>query len=118
MLGKYKLPFSCCESFLKFAGAADPTSLVFKQMVGSRDTVTKRSQEIHQSLLKPRLVQAVHNSPFWSLLADESTDSATMEQLGVYVRYLDIERGKLYEDFLEMKQIQRHPTALSVCCKF
>ena len=114
VLGKYKLPFSCCEKFLKFAGAADPTSLVFKQMAGSRDTVTKRSQEIHQSLLKPRLVQAVHNSPFWSLLADESTDSATMEQLGVYVRYLDIETGKLCEDFLEMKQIQGHPTAQNI----
>ena len=114
VLGKYKLPFSCCESFLGFARAADPTSLVFKQMAGSRDTVTKRSQEIHQSLLKPHLVQAIHNSLFWSLLAEESADSATMEQLGVYVRYLDIEKGKLCEDFLEMNHIQGHSTAQSV----
>ena len=40
VLGKHKLPYSCCESFIEFARAADPTSLVFKRMAGSGDTIT------------------------------------------------------------------------------
>ena len=80
VLGKHKLPYSCCESFIEFARAADPSSSVFKLMAGSRDTVTRRSQEMHQSILKPNTIHAIHKSPFWSLMADESTDSATMEQ--------------------------------------
>ena len=47
-------------------------------------------------------------------MADESTDSATMEQLGVYVRYVDVDKGKLCEDFLEMKRIDGHPTAQNI----
>ena len=37
VLGKHKLPYSCCESFIEFARAADPSSSVFKLMAGSRD---------------------------------------------------------------------------------
>ena len=114
VLGKHKLPYSCCESFIEFARAADPTSSVFKMIAGSRDTITRRSREIHQSILKPHIIQGVQKSPFWSLMADESTDSATMEQLGVYVRYVDVDKGKLCEDFLEMKRIEGHPTAQNI----
>ena len=83
-------------------------------IAGSRDTITRRSREIHQSILKPHIIQGVQKSPFWSLMADESTDSATMEQLGVYVRYVDVDKGKLCEDFLEMKRIDGHPTAQNI----
>ena len=72
------------------------------------------TQEIHQAVLWPRLVQSVHKSPFWSVIADESTDSATMEQLGVYVCYLDLDQGKLAEDFLEMKQVVGHSNATNI----
>ena len=37
-------------------------------------------------------------------MVDECTDSATMEQLGVYVRYIDIKKYKLSEQFLEIVQ--------------
>ena len=47
-------------------------------------------------------------------MADESTDSATMEQLGVYVRYVDVEKGKLCEGFLEMKRVEGHLTAQNI----
>ena len=43
VLGKHKLPYSCCESFIEFARAADPTSSVFKMMAGSGDTIMKHS---------------------------------------------------------------------------
>lgn len=57
--------------------------------------MTKRTQEIHRAVLRPLLLEAVNGSPFWSVVVDESTDSATMEQLGVYIRYLDLENGRL-----------------------
>ena len=114
VIAKHKMAFSSCHAFLEFARIGDPNSVVFSRMAGSRDTITKRTQEIHQVVLRPRLVQSVHKSPFWSVIADESTDSATMEQLGVYVRYLDLDQGKLAEDFLEMKQVVGHPNATNI----
>lgn len=113
-IAKYKMPFSSCRAFLEFARAADPNSSVLMNMVGSRETITKRTQEIHQVVLRPSVVQAVCASPFWSLMADESTDSATMEQLGVYVRYIDLEKDQILENFLEMKCVTGHPTAENI----
>jgi hypothetical protein len=37
-----------------------------------------------------------------------------MEQLGVYVSYLDLDQGKLAEDFLEMKRVVGHPDAANI----
>ena len=88
VISKQKMPFSSCEAFMEFARSADPASTVFSRMPCSRDTVTKRTQEIHQKVLKPTLL------PFWTLIGDESTDTATHEQLGLYVRYIDVEEGK------------------------
>ena len=50
---------------------------------------------------------------FGQNMADESTDSTTMEQLGVYVRYIDVEKSNLCEEFLEMKQVG-HPPAQNI----
>ena len=47
-------------------------------------------------------VQSVKSSPYWLVVADESTDSATQEQLGLYVRY---------KIFFQMKRITGHPNA-------
>ena len=85
VIAKLKMPFSSCHAFVEFARAADPNSSVFSRMARGRDTITRRTQEMHKSLLKPSLVNCVRKSPFWSLVADESADSATMEQLGIYV---------------------------------
>ena len=61
VLGKDKLPYSCCESFIEFARAADPASPVFKLMAGSRDTTVRRHpREMHQSILKPNTIHAIH----------------------------------------------------------
>lgn len=94
-IAKHKMPFSSCGAFLEFARAADPNSSVLRNMVGSRETIAKRTQEIYQIVLRPHIVHAVNASPFWSIMADESTDSATMEQLGIYVRYIDLDSGGL-----------------------
>ena len=114
VIGKHKMPFSSCDAFLEFARNCDPNSFVFKRMAGSRDTVTRRSQEIHQKVLRPNVIKGVKNSPFWSIMADESTDSATKEQLGVYVRYIDLEDCKISENFLEMKRVTGHPDAKNI----
>ena len=66
-LGKHKLPYSCCESFIEFARAADPISSVFKLMAGSRDTVTRCSREMHQSILKPNTIHAIHFGHAWQM---------------------------------------------------
>ena len=60
VIGKHKMPFSSCNAFLEFAKCADPNSSVFTGMAGSRDTVTRRSQEIHQALLRPNVVNPLH----------------------------------------------------------
>ena len=114
VIAKSKMPFSSCHAFVEFARAADPNSVVFSRMPGGRDTITRRTQDIHKAILKPSVVSCVHNSPFWSLVADESTDSATKEQLSVYVRYFDLDQGKLVEEFLEMKQVIGHPDANNI----
>ena len=62
---------------MEFARAADP---VFKIMAGSRDTITKTTQELHEVVLT-----CYNKFPFWSFMVDKSTDSATKEQLGVNV---------------------------------
>ena len=111
VISKHKMPFSSCEASMEFARSADPNSSVFSKMPCSRDTITKRTQEIHKKVLKPSLVQNVKDSPFWTLIADESTDTATQEQLGLYVRYVDLQKEKTVEEFLEMKRIIGHPTA-------
>ena len=79
VIAKHKMPFGSCDAFLEFARVADPNSVLFCRMARSRDTITRRTQEIHQAVLRPNIVKVVNESPFWSIMADESTDSATME---------------------------------------
>ena len=114
VIAKCKMPFSSCHAFVKFARAAAPNSVVFSRMPGGRDTITRRTQEIHKAILKLSVVNCVRNSPFWSVVADESTYSATKEQLGVYIRYFDLDQVKLVEEFLEMKQVIGHPDANNI----
>ena len=108
VISKHKMPFTSCEAFMEFAKSADPASV---KMPCTRDTITKRTQEIHQKVLKPTLPKRVRDSTFWTLIADESTDTATQEQLGLYVQYIALEEGKIMEEFLELKPVIGHPTA-------
>ena len=111
VIGKHKMPFSSCKSFPEFAKCADPNSVIFSRMPASRVTIMKRTQQLHQKVLKPSVVHGVKKMPYWALIADESLDSATQEQLSLCVRYINLEEQKIEEQFLEMKRINGHPNA-------
>ena len=80
-------------------------------MCSSRETITRRTRDIHHNVLWPELIEELNNALFWGLIIDESTDSSTKEQMGLYVRYVSLEQRCILESFLEMKQISGHPTA-------
>ena len=48
------MPFSSCEAFTAFARAADPESMVFKDMAGSHNTIAK-TVELYQKVLIPEV---------------------------------------------------------------
>ena len=66
VLGKHKMPFSSCSAFIEFARFADPNSVVFSRMPAGRYTITRRTQDLHQQVLKPAVVQGVKKSPYYS----------------------------------------------------
>ena len=97
VLGKHKLPFSSCSAFLEFARFADPNSVVFfKNACCSTHNYETHPRSASQ-LLKPAVVQGVKKSPYWSLIANESTDSSTHEQLSLFVRYINLQEQKIVE---------------------
>ena len=55
-------------------------------------------------LIKEKLIERVKDAKWFSLLVDEVTDCATIEQLLIYVGYVD-EEGKPHFDFLEVKDV-------------
>ena len=113
-LAKNKLPFSACEAFVSFAKAADPESLVFKHMASSRNTIATKTVELHQKVLQPELEQKISNSPYWSLMVDDCTDSAVKEQCGVYGRFIDIDQEAISSSFLAFHQVVGHPTSENI----
>ena len=114
-IAKYKMPFSKCDALVEFARSADPQSKVFSRMASSRKSVTTKTVELHEKVLKPELRQLVERSPFWSLMIDESSDTATQEQMAMYVRYIDVEGGCIATQFLQLEQIRGHPDAPNIC---
>lgn len=63
--------------------------------------------EIIQScntILLRKLVNVINKSKCFSVLADETTDISTKEQLSICVRYID-ENNKLHENFLQFFEI-------------
>ena len=83
IINKRKFPFNSCSAFAEFAANADPESVVFSRMPSSRDTITRRTQDIHSNVLRPNLLKEVSNAPYWGLILDDGTDNATKEQMGV-----------------------------------
>ena len=76
---------------VEFAQSADPQSKVFSRMASSRKIVTSKTVELHEKVLKLELRHLVEQSHFWSLMVDESSDSATQEQMTIYVSFIDLE---------------------------
>ena len=113
-IAKHKMPFSSCEAFTAFARAADPESIVFKDMAGSRNTIATKSVELYEKVLRPELTEKVNDSPYWSIMADDSTDSSVCEQCGVYARFVDMQERSITTRFLSLQQIQGHPNAENI----
>jgi len=57
-------------------------------------------------LIKEKLIQRVKDAKWFSILVDEVTDCATLEQLLIDVGYID-EEGKKHFHFLEVKDVQQ-----------
>ena len=112
---KYKMPFNKCEAMVEFARCADPQSKVFSRMACSRKTITTKAVELHEKVLKSELKKGIERSPFWSLIVDESTDSATQEQMALYVRFIDTMNKCISTKFLQLEQIRGHPNASNIC---
>ena len=55
-------------------------------------------------LIKEKLIQRIKDAKWFSILVDEVTDCATIEQLLVYIGYVD-EEAKPHFDFLEVKDV-------------
>ena len=113
-LAKHKMPFSACEAFITFAKVADPDSIVFKNMAGSRNTIATKTVELYENILRPELTEKITNSPYWSLMADDSTDSAVQEQCGVYARFIDLEHQIISTRFLSFWRLVGHPDAENI----
>ena len=109
IINKHKMPFSISPAFVEFAALADPNSVVYCQMHSSKETVTIRTEDIHMKFLRPDLIH--EHAMFWSVIVDESTDTATKEQMFVSVRFVHVEKCIVVKDLLKMKQIDGHPTA-------
>ena len=56
-------------------------------------------------LIKKKLIERAKDAKWFSLLVDEVTDCATIEQLLIYVGYVDESEGKPHFDFLEVKDV-------------
>ena len=111
VIGKHKMPFSSCPAFLGFAKCADPNSVIFSRMSASRDTITKTHPAAASKSTKAFCcawcIEVV-------LIADESLDSATQDQLSLCVRYINLEEQKIEEQFLEMKRVIGHLNATNI----
>ena len=55
-------------------------------------------------LIKEKLIQRIKDAKWFSILVDEVTDCATIEQLLIYIGYVD-EEAKPHFEFLEVKDV-------------
>ena len=114
ILANHKMAFSACEAFTKFAKAAHPNSTVFKNMASSRNTIATKTVELYEKVIRPELTATVRESPFWSVIADDSTDSAVQEQCCVYARFIDMKKYALSTRFLSFQRLVGHPDAETI----
>ena len=106
-LAKHKMPFSSCEAFTEFARAADPESLVFKDMAGSRNTIATKTVELYEKVLRLELTDEISDFPYWSIMADDSTDTSVSEQCGIYARFIDMQERAITTRFFVIAAYSR-----------
>jgi len=83
------------------------TEICVTEMQEFKNTSEKSQREMRLllgQLIKEKLIQRFRDAKWFSILVDEVTYCATLEQLLIYVGYVD-EEGKTHFDFLEVKDI-------------
>ena len=109
-----KHPFSAAEDFMEFARLADPDSPVFTGAPDSRRTITRRSEDLADYILRAELLPSIHQSPYFCLMLDDSLDKATHEQCLMMVRYIDVSTTEVISKFLSIVRIQGTPDAKTI----
>lgn len=72
-----------------------------------KNTSERSQREMHLllgKLVKEKLIQRVKDAKWFSILVDEVTDCAILEQLLIYIGYVD-EEGKTHFHFPEVKDV-------------
>ena len=111
ILAQYKLPFSVCGAFMDFAKVADPGSEVFHKATGSRRTVVRRMEDIYEKVIKPEVQGAANDALCWSYAIDESMDKGSVEQLGIFIRFINIPKEQVAVKFLAYEPVKGSPNA-------
>ena len=68
-------------------------------------------------LIREQIIDRVTDSRFYSVIADEVTDSANKEQLSLVLRYLNPETGKIAEDLVDFAECDMGITGQAVAEK-
>lgn len=109
-LVKHHKPVSFAEPMVNWAALCDPESRIFKNMPKSRQTISRRILDLSQ-YIESETLSGLHEAPAWSLLMDESMDSADHAQVVLYVRYPDITNECVVTKFLTILRVEGSPTA-------
>ena len=99
---------------MEFARLADPDSPVFTAASDSRCTITRRTEELADYILRGELLPSIHQSPYFCLMLDDSLDKATHEQCLMMVRYIDVSVTEVTSKFLSIVRIQGTPDAKTI----
>ena len=85
---------------MEFARLADPASQVFAAAPDSRRTIMRRVEDIANYLLRAELLPSAQQSPYFSLMLDDSLDKSTHEQCILMLRYVDFTVMEVVTKFL------------------
>ena len=73
-------PFSAAEDFMEIVRLASQDSPVFTAASDSCCTITRRTEELADYVLRAELLPSIHQSSYFCLMLDDSFDKATHEQ--------------------------------------
>ncbi len=97
-LAKENMPIHKFNSYLKsqFARQHKPAPKSYKDDKAAWEIMEIIGKYFHQ-LLKSR----IHQSPFYGIMADETTDNATIQQLIIYIKFLNMDADGMFFSCVE-----------------
>ena len=97
-LAKENMPIHKFNSYLKsqFACQCKPAPKSYKDDKAAWEIMEIIGKYFHQ-LLKSR----IHQSPFYGIMADETTDNATTQQLIIYIKFLNMDADGMFFSCVE-----------------